>query len=417
MLIIELMQGTVMYKSFNIKGSLAEHYDNADNGLSNVQGNVEIESKFSASSSGNGKKILLICLGSRTIITFRKGLIKALLANGYNVSIIAFDNEYESEIVKLGVEFYFVQSENRSLNPMGMLRLEKEYYSLIKKIMPDIVFTFMLKPNIFGVRAAKKAGIQNIFSMVEGAGDAFINNSAKWKVIRLVVCKLYKGSFKHAKKVLFLNSDDSAEFLNRKLVKERQISLVPGIGVDVNYFAYKPVKNFNTFLMIARMLNTKGVIEYCKAARIVKTNYLQAVFNYLGGEGNIKIADIQEYIDDGSINYLGTTNDVRPFIEDCSVFVLPTYREGMPMSVMEAESVGRAILATNVPGCKDQIRDNGFLVEKQNVNALVEKMKWFLDNPDEIVKMGKNSRKIAEEVFSDVIINAKVLNIISDSCD
>lgn len=406
-----------MYKSFNIKGSLAEHYDNADNGLSNIQGNVEIQGEYNAESSGNGKKILLICLGSRTIITFRMGLIKALRANGYNVSIIAFDNEYESEIIKLGVDFYFVKSENRSLNPFGMLKLKKEYYSLIKKITPDIVFTFMLKPNIFGVRAAKKAGVQKIYSMVEGAGDAFINNSAKWKVIRFVVCKLYKGSFKYAKKVLFLNSDDSAEFLNRKLVKERQVSLVPGIGVDVNHFAYKPVKNYSTFLMIARMLNTKGVIEYCKAARIVKKDYPQAVFNYLGGEGNIKIGDIQEYIDDGSINYLGTTNDVRPFIEECSVFVLPTYREGMPMSVMEAESIGRAILATNVPGCKDQIRDNGFLVEKQNVNALVEKMKWFLDNPDEIVKMGKNSRKIAEEVFSDVIINAKVLNIISDSCD
>lgn len=365
--------------------------------------------------SKDAKKILLLCPGTRTVMVFRIGLIKALQSKGYSVSIIAFDNEYEDEIIKLGVDFYYTQSENRSMNPLGMLKLKKEYRSIIRQINPDIVFTFMIKPNIFGVKAAKKTGVARIYSMVEGAGDVFINNTLKWKLLRFFICKLYRNSLKHAIKVFFLNSDDKSEFVARRLVKENQSIIIPGIGVDVDRFAYKPLKNNNTFLMIARMLKTKGVLEYCQAARIVKNDYPHAVFNYLGGEGNIKISDIQEYINDGSVNYLGTTEDVRPYIEDCSVFVLPTtYREGMPMSIMEAESVGRAIIATDAPGCKDQVSNNGFLISKNDINALTDRMIWFLNNPDEMAKMGKTSRKIAEEKFDNKIINAKILEIISE---
>ena len=363
------------------------------------------------------KKATLVCVTSQSVITFRKGLIKALQNKGYSVSVIAFDSEYKEDILALGVDFYCIEDSNRSVNPFHILSLKAKYKKIIKKLSPDIVFTFMLKPNIFGVLAAKSAGVKNIFSMVEGAGDVFINNSVKWRVIRLVVCTLYRSSFRHSKKVFFLNGDDKAEFISRRLVKAEQCEQISGIGVDLDHFAHKPLKNYNTFIMIARMLKTKGVMEYCEAARRVRTTHPNAVFNYLGAEGNITLNDIKEYIDDGSINYLGTTKDVRPYLEDCACFVLPSYyREGLPMSIMEAESVGRCIITTESIGCRDTINDgyNGFLVNSKDVLSLAEKCIYLIENPEKNSEICNNSRKFAEDNFDSKKINEKIINVVEN---
>lgn len=362
------------------------------------------------------RRILLICGISQTVITFRLSLIKSLQRNGYNVFVIALDEEYKETIIANGIEFYCVNSHNRSLNPFGMWKLQKKYETLIREIAPDIVFTFMLKPNTFGVLAAKKAGVKQIYSMVEGAGDVFINTGLKWRVIRKVVCGLYKKAFRSCAKVFFLNNDDKTEFIQRKLVKPEQCEIIHGIGVDLEKFAYKPIKNYRTFLMVARMLKTKGVMEYCECARIVKRSYPDTVFNYLGAEGTVKVADIQEYIDDGSVNYLGTATDVRPFYEDCTALVLPSYREGMPMSVMEAEAVGRAIIATDVNGCRDTVKNgyNGFLVPHGDANALSERIVYCIEHSDEVELFGANSRKYAEENFDQKKINETIIEIIAE---
>ena len=361
------------------------------------------------------QKVLLICGSSQTVLTFRLGLIRALQAEGLSVFVVALDDKFRDDIVSNGIEFYGLNTQNRSLNPFGMKKLQKQYLSLIRRLKPDIVFTFMLKPNIFGVRAAKKAGVGRIFSVVEGAGDVFINNGLKWKVIRAVVSKMYRKSFRCAEKVFFLNQDDKKEFIERKLVKSEPCEVIPGIGVDVEKFAYKPIKSRNTFLMVARMLTTKGVYEYCECARTVKSKYPDATFNYLGAEGTVKLADIQEYVDDGSINYLGTTKDVRPFYEDCFVYVLPSYREGMPMSIMEAEATGRAIIATDVNGCRDTVcvGENGFLIPRGDSMTMAEKAIWCIEHPEEVENLGKNARAFAEEKFDQKKINARVIEILA----
>ena len=363
----------------------------------------------------NMKKILLLCVTSQNVITFRAGLIKTMQENGYEVNVIAFDDEYQEEIKTLGVAFYCIKEENRGLNPLKILSLRSKYKKLIKQIQPDIVFTFMLKPNTFGVMAAKNAGVKHIYSMVEGAGDVFIHNSIKWKIVRFVVCLLYKKSFKYAKKIFFLNNDDKTEFIERKLVKKEQCEVINGIGVDLDKFSFKPIKNQKSFLMIARMLETKGIYEYCKCARIVKEKYPDAVFNYLGAEGTVKIADIQEYLDEGSINYLGTTKDVRPYLEECSAFVLPSYREGMPMSIMEAEATGRAILTSDNVGCRETIINeyNGFLVEKKNYQDLAEKCFTLIENQQKAIEMGENSRKFAEKQFDSKMINKLIYEVVN----
>ena len=359
-------------------------------------------------------KILLLCSKSSVVINFRKKLIEKLQENGHQVCALAFDNEHEETIRERNIEFHYFNDANRSLNPFKILSLKNRYAKVIKEINPDLVFTFMLKPNIYGVQGAKKAGITNVYSMVEGAGDVFIYNSLKWKLIRKFVCHGYKKAFKHSQKVFFLNSDDKADFIRRRLVKDEQCEMIHGIGVDLERFTYEPIEDKKTFLMIARLLPTKGVVEYCEAAKIVKEKYPEAIFNLLGPEGTIKAEDLKEYTESGIINYLGATNDVRPFIKDCGIYVLLSYREGFSVSVMEAQAVGRATITGDTNGTKDAISVgyNGFLVPIKDSEALSEKMIYFLENPEQIEIMGNNARKYAEELFDHKVINEKICKII-----
>ena len=359
-------------------------------------------------------KCFFIVTKSETVLSFRRGLIESLLQNGHSVGIIAHDDEQKDDILNLGVSFYCVEQDNRDLNPFAIIDYQKRVEAIFHREQPDVVFTFMLKPNTFGSWAANRAGVKRIFSMVEGAGDVFINDSVKWKLIRFVTCYLYKRSFKKAKKVFFLNQDDKREFVARRILPEEKCQVIPGIGVDLERFAFAPVKNDRTFLMVARMLKTKGVLDYCRCARIVKQKYPDAVFHYLGAEGTVALTDIQEYIDDGSICYLGTTKDVRPLLEDCTALLLPSSREGMPMSIMEAEAVGRGVITYDCVGCKDTVTDgyNGYVVPLGDYEAMAERCIRMIENPEKMVEMGKNSRQLAAEKFDQKKINQMLTQMI-----
>ncbi len=360
-------------------------------------------------------RILLICPKSSVFINFRKKLIHKLQELGHTVCGLAFDNEREGEVRDLNVEFYHFNDANRSLNPFKILTLKKRYAKVIKEINPDLVFTFMLKPNIYGVQGAKMAGVDNIYSMVEGAGDTFNNKGLKWSIIRRYVCHGYKKAFKHSKRVFFLNKDDRAEFVSRGLVKEDQCEQIHGIGIDLNRFEKKPINNTTTFLMVARLIEPKGVYEYCEAAKMVKEKYPSTTFNLLGSQRTIKAEHLKEYTDSGIINYLGVTKDVRPYFEECSVHVLPTYyREGLVTVNMEASAVGRAIITCDNTGTRETVKDgySGFIVPIKDAGAIAEKMIYFLENPEKIYEMGENARKYAEENFDNRAINEKICKII-----
>ena len=360
-------------------------------------------------------KVFLIVTKSQTVLNFRTGLIQELKRNGCEVGIIAQDGDREQDIAELGVTFYCVKQDNRGVNPFAILQYQKRIKQILKEESPDLVFTFQLKPNTFGVYAAKAAGVRKVFCMVEGAGDVFNNQSLQWKLVRFVVCLLYRFTFKYAQKVFFLNHDDKAEFIQRKLVDAQKSEIIHGIGVDLEWFACKPVKNHRTFLMVARMLKTKGVLAFCKCARLVKQKYPDAQFNYIGAEGTITLADIREYLDDGSVNYLGTTKDVRPYLEDCTfLLLLSSYREGLPMSIMEAESVGRGIITSDNVGCRDTVIDgyNGFLVQKEDYETMAHKCIYVIEHPEEAIRMGANSRTFAEEHFDQKRINTGLCELI-----
>lgn len=352
-------------------------------------------------------KIFLLVTKSETVLNFRQNLIRHLLQKGYSVTVIAYDEEYHQEVESLGATFYCVPQENRWLNPFAILQYTARVSKILKQEKPKAVMTFQLKPNTFGVLAAKAAGVHRIYSMVEGAGDVFILNSLKWKLIRMVTCWLYRMAFCHVQRVVFLNEDDKQEFIKRQLATEEKCVLIPGVGVDLEHFSYCPIKYDRRFLMVARMLKTKGVEDYCKCARLVRQTYPDAEFFYLGAEGTVTLDDIREYLEDGSIRYLGTTRDVRPYLYDCTCILLPSLREGMPMAVMEAQAVGRCAIVTDAIGCKNAIQadETGFLVPVGDYHTMAEKCIFLIQNSEVAEAMGIAARRYAEANFDQEAIN------------
>ena len=361
-------------------------------------------------------KYLLIMTTSENVMNFRSSMIKFLLGKGHTVSVIAHDSAREADIKNLGVRFYCVSQDNRGLNPFSIVTYYKSLCEIIKNEAPDVLLTYQLKPNIFGVLAGSKNRVKNIHAMVEGLGDVYTKTGIKWWMIRFVINTLYRISFSKVKGVFFLNNDDKEEFTERKLVEPLKCTVIHGIGVDLEKFAFSEVKITKKFIMVARMLETKGIYEYCKCARLVKEKYPDTVFGYLGDEGTVKVSDIQEYIDDGSIEYYGTTKDVRPYLEDV-LLLLSSYREGCPASIMEAEAVGRAIITSNSVGCKDTVVDgyNGFIVDKYDYKTMAEKVIWCIEHPEETKQMCKNARAFAEEHFNAEKINEIVYEVCNEN--
>ena len=356
------------------------------------------------------KHILLICANSQSVLNFRSSLIKNLINRGCIVSVLAFDEIYKTDIELLGCNFFVVDDNNRSVNPLKILTLKIKYAKFIKKLKPDIILTFMLKPNIFGTLAAKKCKMKNVFCMVEGAGDAFTYKSIKWKIIKKVISFLYKRAFSFSKKVFFLNNDDLNEFVKLKLVKKEQTVRINGIGVDLEKFKYHPLINYNNFLMVSRLKKAKGVFEFCDLARKIKNKYKDVNFNLLGAEGDIKVADIQEYIDDGSINYLGFKKNVLPDLIDTTCLVLLSYREGLPMSIMEALAVGRIVITADSIGCRESIinGEQGFIISLER-NEVFERIEWILNHKEDLNTISHKCRNFAEEVYDQKKINEIII--------
>lgn len=362
------------------------------------------------------KKITLICSRSISVVKFRKGLVKELQKNNYEITIIALDNDREKEIREWGVNFYCIPQNNRGTSPLDKVKLFKSYTKILNNIKPDVVFTFQITPNTIGALAAHLCKVKKIFSMVEGVGDVFIYNNFKWKIIRFFSLTLLKISFLNVKKVFFINNDDRDEFVSKGIINKDKTKVLPGIGVDLNYFTFKDIRNTNTFLLAARLMPAKGIIEFCKAARIVKKEYPKTTFNIIGEEFTLKKTDIQEYIDDGSIVYKGFQEDIRPFVEECYMNVLPSYREGFGLVIAEAGAMGRASIASNTQGCKEAIIDNetGLLFKNKDYNELANKMIYAINHIDEITNMSADAYKLCKQKYDQGIVNKEILKIIEE---
>ncbi|MFW6016722.1 MAG: glycosyltransferase family 4 protein [bacterium] len=363
-------------------------------------------------------KVMIISPKNKTLFNFRGDLIKEIIAKGHEVVATGPNKDYIEDVLELGVKFIEVSFSKDKISILGDLNYYKKLKKVFEEEKPDVVFSYTIKPVIYGSLAADNAGVKNIFSMVTGLGRVYGSQNFKAKILRFIAGILYKKAFKVCNKVIFQNSDDLREFVNLKYLVENKAVQVDGSGVNMERFNSSELPKGPIFIMVARIIKEKGIFEYAKAARIVKKDYPEARFILLGGYdssiGAIKPEDLEPYIIDGILDYPGEVKDVVPYLEKAKCFVLPTYyREGLPRTILEAMAMGRPVITTDWPGCKDAVKDgvNGFLVQPKDSVSLAEKMIYMIENNERVLEMAKNNLKICREKYDVNILNENMLEI------
>lgn len=362
-------------------------------------------------------EVLILSSHAQSIFFYRKNMINAMQENGHQVIVAAPEKKdsVKEDFEKINVEYKEIKFLNKTgTNPLKDLLALFYLFILIRKIKPDRIFTYQAKTNIYGTLAARMAFIKDIYIFMGGLGSVIRNENPS--IVQKILKLQYKVSFSAAKKVFVQNNDDLDLLVDNNILTKNKVTMINGSGVNLNYFKQKKIKNENTFLLIARIIRDKGIMEYIKAAEIVKDKYPDADIQLLGyfdtNPTAIKKETIKKYEDKNIINYLGSTDDVRPYLENTFVFVLPSYHEGTPKSVLEAMAVGRAIITTDAPGCRETVieGENGFLIPVKNYEKLAEKMIWMLENREQAKKMGEKSREICKNKFDVKKVNADILS-------
>ena len=372
-------------------------------------------------------KIVMIGTVASSFLGFRADLIKALLAKSYTV--YAFTSEYReeelSEIETLGAIPITYELNRGGINPFTDIKSTYKLSKKIKNISPDLVFSYFSKPVIFGTIAAKIAKVPKVIGMLEGLGYIFTEQpkatSKKTQLIKSVQVLLYKIALPQLDKIIFLNPDDPKDLLDKHAIRVKEVEVLGGIGLNLEGYSYTSIyPSQPTFIFVGRLLAEKGIHDYIAAARIVKDKYTDTKFIVLGSIdkkalGALTEADLKQFTEANIVEHPGHVNNVPEWIANSSVFVLPSYyREGVPRSTQEAMAIGRAVITTDVPGCRETVIDgvNGFLVEKWNPQALAEKMIYFIEHPEEIKKMGYESYKIAQDKFDAHKVNKRLINML-----
>lgn len=370
--------------------------------------------------AGRPKKIVVISNAADSLIRFRGPLLSLLVERGHQVCTLApeYTPGQREELKALGVRFDTYRIERTGQNPLSDLHTLRDLTRWLRRERPDVSLTYFIKPNIYGGLAAAFAGIRRRVAMVEGLGYLFTSTAHDpWrkKLARGAAIMLLRASLGLAHKVFFLNPDDRAEFVGRKIVRIGKTDLLGGIGVDLDLFPVVPLPDGPpSFLMIGRLLQEKGVREFVEAARQLKMQFPDARFRLVGGldanPGAISIEEARSFAADGAVEWLGELADVRPAIADCSIYVLPSYREGVPRSTQEAMAMGRPVVTTDVPGCRETVVEgvNGFFAEVRDATSLAGAMRRFCEDPGLIPRMGRQSRHMAEERFNVVQVNERI---------
>ncbi|GAA4367210.1 glycosyltransferase family 4 protein [Hymenobacter saemangeumensis] len=366
-------------------------------------------------------RVAIVINTSWNIWNFRASLVRALQAAGHEVLAIAPPDDYSSRLeTELGCRYVPILMENKGTNPVKDALLTRRFYQIYKREKPDVVLHYTIKPNIYGSLAARLAGIPSI-NNVSGLGTVFIVKN----FVSKVALGLYRFAFRFPHKVFFQNNDDRQLFLEHGLLQPRIADLLPGSGVDTHKFS--PAAGFTrqqpfVFLMVARVLYEKGITEYFEAARLVREAVPGTRVQLLGGldeAGGVGVprATFEEWLKGGDIEYLGRSDDVASHLHRADCVVLPSYREGTPKTLLEAAAVGKPIVTTDVPGCRDTVVDgqNGYLCQVRSGTDLAAKMLQVLRLPEpELQRMAQASRQLAVSRFDEQIVLNKYLQAIAE---
>lgn len=347
------------------------------------------------------------------------GLIKAFQQEGHQVVAIAPKDDYSHYLEKAGCEYYPIEMENKGANPVKDFLLIQNFKKIYKQASPDVILQYTIKPNIYGTIAANRLNIP-VINNVSGLGTVFLHKN----LVAQVAKSLYRYAFRFPKKIFFQNNDDRQLFIENGLVKIEKTGLLAGSGINLTSFQQQPFskKTPFTFLLVARLLYDKGIREYVDAIRILRKKGNQAEFQLCGFfdlASNLGVTkeEVKQWEEEGLISYIGKTDNIQETMNDVHCVVLPSYREGTPKTLIEAAALGKTIVTTDVPGCREVLLDNknGFLCQVKNAEDLAEKMqKVFELSSDKIVEMGNESRILAENKFDEKFVIQKYLEVIKE---
>jgi len=362
-------------------------------------------------------KIVVIASHTPSHVILRMEMMKGFILNGHTVLALGPEPEekWNEKFLENGVQYKQFFIERNTINPISDLKTIYQLSALLKEEKPDKVFLYQAKSIVYGSFAAKKCGIKDIYILIGGLGSIFRGKGLKNNLIKIILKTEYKIAIKVSKKVFFQNNDDKDELVNNKIIDNDKAVIVNGSGVNLEKFKPEQIPETPAFLFIGRLIRDKGIMEYLEACRRIKEKYSDVecllVGPYDSNPSAINPAEIQPYINNGVIKYFGRQNDVRPYIKQCTTYVLPSYHEGMPNTVLEAMAVGRPIITTDAPGCRETVIDgyNGFLVPVKDVDSLVEKMGILIEDVALRNSMAENSLKIAREKYDVNLVNKVIM--------
>lgn len=367
------------------------------------------------------RKIVISVNTAWNIYNFRAGLVNALANHGYEVIVMAPADEYAPRLHAFGCRFLEMPMDNNGTHPGRDFSLLIRYFRALKSVQPLVYFGYTIKPNVYGSIAAQALGIP-VINNIAGLGTTFINRT----FLTFFVKELYRFSLRRSRRVFFQNADDQDLFIQAGLVRHEITDRLPGSGIDLAHYFPVPSPLMEgrcfRFLLTSRMLKDKGIEEFVAAASIVRQCRPDVEFQLLGfiDEGNsnsITLERIQNWERHGVIRYCGKTDDVRPYLANADCIVLPSYREGVPHSLLEAAAMARPIIATNVAGCKDIVDDNvnGLLCRVKDANDLaIKMMKMIGFSHQKRLEMGLAGRRKVELKFDENIVIWKYLNMIEE---
>ncbi len=362
-------------------------------------------------------KIAVLSSHTPSLFWFRIDMMCSFLSAGYDV--IAIGNESENDwgrkFSELGIHYRQINVSRNGTNPLHDLKTYKSIKKVLSEEQPQKVFTYQAKTNIYGCIAAKMLGIKDVYTLVAGTGSVFMSDDLKTKIISKILVIEYRIALKNSKRIFFQNCDDSDLFVRKKILKQDKVVYICGSGVNTERFIPTPLPKVPTFLNVSRLIKDKGVLEYLEACRIVKKQHPEYRCLLVGpfdtNPSAITKEELDSYIKDGVIEYFGEQSDIRPYMEQASIFVLPSYHEGTPKTVLEAMASGRAVITTDAPGCRETVLNgrNGFLVSVKNINELVEAMLKLAADFMLVERMGKQGRSIAEDKYAVSKVNEVIM--------
>jgi len=357
---------------------------------------------------------------SESLLNFRGDLLRSLAALGHQVTAMAGeqDERVNQRLGAMGVQFRWYPIERSGVNPVADWRTYRALKLAFREINPDVVLAYTIKPVIWGGVALKGKAGPRFYALITGLGFALEDGRWARRIMRGVLTRLYRAALSRATRVIFQNADNRDAFLAHGIVSGDRTAVVSGSGVNLEHFAPTALPHTApVFLTIGRLLSHKGFREFCEAARLVKSRHPEARFQLLGppdpSPDGLSLNEVRRWHDAGWLEYLGAADDVRPALANCHIFVLASYHEGMPRTVLEAMAMGRPILTTDVPGCRETVISgmNGYLVPKADVEALAGRIEWFLEHRDQWAAMGARSRQLAQERFDVHAVNRALLSV------